>query len=137
MSDPLDKLYKKSFLEGQEMEAQKAAAAHFGVKMEATKHAVEVAAEIIDLADQLASDGNPHKRRLAEVIKASVIGGAQQLTSPGQGDGGTSPEALPFSGVSPNSETTSPDSTKALPHEPSSAPKRGRGRPRKNSHKPT
>src|SRR4051794_2637207 len=138
MSNPLDRLkdlHKKVFVKGQEAVAQEVATEHFEDQQARTQRAAKVAAETIDLADQLAADGNPHKQRLAALIKNSVIGAVEQVAN-GRHEAEEAREALeadPFSGGSPPSEMSLPGSTpKALPQEPTEPPKRRPGRPRKH-----
>lgn len=131
----LRKIHERSFVEGQAAQAQQNSAELLKQRAEALKAAAAVAEETIDLADQLAASGDPHKRKIAEAIKTAISGGVVAMANPG-GEGREAPEAAPFvpglSGNSPASLPSSPGSTKSLP-QPEPPPKRGRGRPRKQS----
>lgn len=132
--DPLKPLHEASFIEGQKAVAKDVTARRLEEQLKNLGKAGLVAAETLNLADQLAANGDPHKQELAKFIKSKVIGevferedGRQQAE-----EGGEAIEARPFSNSndSPRSVTSSSGSTRALPDASSSEPpKPRRGRP--------
>jgi hypothetical protein len=138
--NPLDKLKnlrREVFVKGQEAVAQEVAAQDHIETQKLVKDGMVAAFDTITLANELAKDGDPHKRQLAELIKSSIVGAAGQATAnPAPQAGREALEANPFVGSnslesSPSSEANSPDSTpKALPE------KRLPGRPRKDGQPP-
>jgi hypothetical protein len=138
--NPLDKLKdlrREGYVKGQEAVAREVATQDLTDRQAQMRQAAKVAAETIDLANELAKDGDPHKQRLAALIKDAAVGVADQLAAgPVPQEGREAIEETPFSssGSSQPSATSLPGSTpKALPHEaPETPPKRGRGRPRKH-----
>ena len=132
--DRIKKLHHDAFLKGQEVIAHLTRAEDFTASQDVTQKAMKAAAETINLANELAADNDPHKKRLALLIKDSVVGAAEDVaTGPLPAEGRKAIEAdSPFSGNSPSSRTSLPDSTKALPHTPPPPARRGPGRPRKH-----
>jgi hypothetical protein len=108
------------------------------------QQAGKAAADTIDLANKLAADNDPHKQRLAALIKDHVEGGMKQVLT------GQLPaeEVRAIESDHPFSENSEPSraslpatprplpTPKPLPHTPPPLPaptaKRGRGRPRKH-----
>jgi len=134
MVDPLKDIHGRSFVEGQDAIAKQVSAKRMTEHVAATGKAVGMAADAIDLADQLAVDGNPHKKQLAELLKDTAVEAAKRLAAEGQTleDGVAAAAAAPFSNDSPSSLSSLEGSTpKSLPHE-QQPPKRPRGRPPKN-----
>jgi hypothetical protein len=141
MPNPLDRLkdlHRKVFVSGQEAVADEVAAQEHTDRQKLYQEGMKVAEETIDLANEMAKDGDPHKQQLAALIKANVIGAAQEATAGRhqavevRGAQGASP--FLSSGPSTPSATSLPGTEpKALPHEPTKPPKRGPGRPRKSS----
>ncbi len=135
--DSLKALHRKIFVKGQEAVAQEVAAERLEDQQVLTRRAGQVAAETIDFADELAADGNPHKQRLAALIKDSVVGAVEEHVATGRHEAKEERGAIvadPFLGGSPPLETSLPGSlAKALPHESTEPPKRGRGRPPKHA----
>lgn len=139
MPDPLDPskdLHRKIFVRGQEAVAQEFV--HGGAKerLEQTQEILRMASDTIDLANAMAKDGDPHKQRIADLIKDRVAGVAEDVasgavtTAEGRGAQGASPLSV----SSGHLGTSLPGPTpKALPHQPLESPKRKRGRPRKSS----
>lgn len=134
MSDPLEHIHGRSFIEGQDAIAKKVSAKRMSEHVAVTGKAVEMAADAIDLADQLAADGNPHKKRLAELLKETAVAAAKQLAAGGQKleEGGAAVAADPFSPGSPSPSSTLEGSTPKSLQQEQPPPKRPRGRPRKN-----
>jgi len=94
-------------------------------------------AEAIELANQLAVDGDPHKKQIAEALKNAVTGGAVKLahtqaaqTGDGAGEGRPAVPADPFSssGASKSLEQSGSNSNGPT----AEPPKPKRGRPPKN-----
>jgi hypothetical protein len=138
MPNPLDHLkdlHRKVFTKGQEAVAQEQATEHFEDEQALAQRVMKAAVETIDLADQLAADGNPHKQRLAALIKNSVVGAVEEReTGRQQAEEAREPvEAGPFAVSSTPSGPSLPDSppTASLPG-PSEPPKKKRGRPPKH-----
>lgn len=138
MPNPLDRLkdlHRKVFTKGQEAVAKEQATEHFEDDQALAQRVMKAAVETIDLAEQLAADGNPHKQRLAAIIKNSVVGAVEERESGRQqAEKEREPiEAGPFVGSSTPSEQSLPDSrpTASLPGT-SGPPKKKRGRPPKN-----
>lgn len=140
--EQLKKLHEKVFMEGQKTAAQEAAAAHLADRVEVMAKASQMATDAFDLANQLAADGDPHKKRVVEILKDSVLRSLQAMDEVSSGDltsverRAAVKEAAPFSVESRPSETPSlngpPSSsdTKALTHEPPAGEvRRKRGRP--------
>jgi hypothetical protein len=115
----------RSFLEGTEAVADDVKRTRVAERIQGMKEQATLAAETIDLANELAADGDPHKQRLAQAIKDAVTGGAERLHTGGEGQ----LDASPFSKNSEPSAKGLPGSTPALPPAPQ---KRGPGRPRKD-----
>lgn len=132
--DHLKDLSRKVLGKGVESAAQEAATERFEDEQALAQRVIKAAGETIDLADQLAADGNPHKQRLAAIIKDSVIGAVEEKqTGRPQAEEARKPiEASPFAVSSKPSGPSLPDSppTASLPA-PTKPKKRGRGRPRK------
>lgn len=148
MSDELDRLkplHEASFVEGQKAVAQEQAAKLFAKQTALKVEAGQVAAEAVDLAEEIAADGDPHKRQIAEILKHNVMrsyDAMQQVADAGDlaGRRAAIKEAAPFSGGLPPSGTPSPSGlppseNKALPSS-LDQPKRGRGRPKGSKSKP-
>jgi hypothetical protein len=135
--DRLKKFHREVFLKRQAVIAHETAAEDFTASQDVTQKAMKAAAETIKLANELAADNDPHIKRLALLIKDSVVGAAEDVaTGPLPDDGRKAIEAdSPFSEISQPSGTSLPNSTKALPHTPQQQQpptvKRGPGRPRK------
>ena len=140
LDDELKALHNNEFVKGQESVAKEAAYSRYEDQQKLTQRAAKVAAETIDVVEQLAADGTPHKKQLADLIKNVVVGGVADLAM-GRfeaAEGGEPNEANPFSLRPSGSEprlSASSNPTKALPNEASQetpTPKRKRGRPPKN-----
>src|SRR4051794_30602249 len=103
MSDPLKEIHGRSFVEGQDALAKQLSAKRMSEHVATTEKVVDIAAEAVDLADQLAADGNPHKKRLAELLKDTAVKAAEQLAAGGQKleEGAAAAAADPFSPASP------------------------------------
>ena len=142
--DFLKKLYEGAFLWATRRIAQQQAAHGLTENLEVMQQAATAAAETIDLANKLAAGNDPHKQRLAALIKDYAQGGMRQVVT-GQlpADGRLAIEAdHPFSENSEPSRASLPatprplPTPKPLPHTPPPLPpptaKRGRGRPRKH-----
>lgn len=81
MADPRDHLkdlHKHVFVKGQEAEAQQNATERFEDEQALAQRVLRAATDTIDLADKLAADGNPHKQRLAALIKNKVVGAVEE-----------------------------------------------------------
>lgn len=130
----LKALHEKIFVKGQEAVAQEVATEYFEEQQLLTGRVAKAAAETLDLADRLATDDDPHRRRLANLIKDNVLGAVEQATVAKPAAERREPlEASPFSGGSNPSSLSLPSSPPlALPHEPTEPPKPRRGRPRKD-----
>lgn len=129
------KFHEQEYQKGQEGIAEEMAAKDAEERQKRLQQVVKLAGETIDQANELATDDDPHKRELAELLKDAALGVVKQAKAgriPAEGRGAL--EADPFSGGSSTSETSLPGTTppKALPHEPTEPPKRGPGRPRKH-----
>lgn len=142
MSDPLEPykdLHRKVFIEGQEAVAQSVAAEAFKDSVEQTQEALKLANDAIDLANAIAKDGDPHKAKLAALAKLRVTGATEHMLtgadSASRGRGAAQATPFPENSLASSepSAKSLPTSTppKALPHESTEPPKRGRGRPRK------
>jgi len=83
--------------------------------------AAQVAAETSDFVDKLAEDGDPRKRRIAEIVEHGILGAMEEVSSGRLQPQGESAalEDHPFSNDSRKSLTASLDSSKALPDETS------------------
>src|SRR4051794_14229542 len=124
-SDPLDPLHEGSFLEGQRAVAKQVSARRFEEQLKTLGHVGQMAAETLDQADQLAQGGDPHKQRLAALIKNSVVGAVDEMTTgrPRAEEARGAVEASPLSDGSTSSMATLPGSMpKQLGHEPSEPP---------------
>jgi hypothetical protein len=140
MSDHLDELkdlHRKMYVKGQEAVADEVAAKEYADRQELYKQGLQVAAETIELANEMAKDGDPHKQELAARLKTHVVGTVTEVMTgrPGAEGARGAQGASPFSpsGPSTPSGTSLPGSTtpKGLPHEPTGPPRRKRGRPPK------
>jgi DNA-directed RNA polymerase sigma subunit (sigma70/sigma32) len=137
----LKNLHREMFVKGQEAVAKEVAAQNVETQVTAVQRAAQVVEETIDLADKLAADGNPKKRRLAELVSDTVLGAMEDATQ-----GGTRAQEVraaisepPFSNDSPKSVTSSPDSMRALPPKEDGQiqpPKPRRGRPPGSKNRP-
>jgi hypothetical protein len=136
--DRLKNLHRGEFLRGQAAIAHETAVEDFTTSQDVTQKALKAAAETIKLANELAADNDPHIKRLALLIKDSVVGAAGEVaTGPLPAEGRKAIEAdSPFSENSEPSRTSLPNSTstspKPLPLTPPPPAKRGPGRPRKH-----
>jgi hypothetical protein len=134
-------MHRRVFSQGQETVAKEVATQLFEEQAALTQRAAQIAAGMIDQAEQLGADGDPFKKRIASLVKGSVVESlaALQRVASGQLSIEEAKEALhddPFSGSSPSSVSSLPGESaglKALPLASGVQPqKRGRGRPRKN-----
>lgn len=136
MPNPLDRLkdlHKKVFVKGQEAVAQEEATERFEGEQALNKRLLKAATDTFDLADQLAKDGDPHKQKLAALIKNRVVGAVEGREERHQAEEAREPiEASPFAVSLKPSEPSLPGSppTASLPA-PSEPPKKKRGRPPK------
>lgn len=142
MNNPFKALHQRLFMQGQETVAKGVSVELFEEQTDLINRAGKAAVEAIELAEQLGADGDPYKREVAEILKAGVVEslGAMQQVASGRMKAGEAKEALqtdPFSvdsAPSAMSLPSEPESSKALGHESNGqAPKRGPGRPKKNS----
>lgn len=148
MSEPLDpykELHRKTFIKGQEAEAQAVAAEAFKDRVEQTEEALRLASNAIDLANQIAKDEDPHKARLAALAKLHITGATEHMLSGADSvrEGRGAAQATPFPESSlPSSEPSekslpSSATPKALPAaESTEPPKRGPGRTKKDGSWP-
>ena len=132
-NEDLKKVYKQGYADGVKTVAHQEAAGQLIERTKAAVEAGEVAAEGIDLADRLAADGNPHKRKIAEALKNALAGSVERMTAPEGAEGRSAVTADPFFSTSASksleaSESSSDGSTTSSPQ-----PKK-RGRPPK--HRP-
>jgi hypothetical protein len=108
-------------------------------RVEQTQEILRMASDTIDIANEIAKDGDPHKQLLANLIKDKVAGVAKEVADGAAGraaEGRGALEASPLSESSGNSEMSLDGSTaKVLAHEASEPSKRKRGRPPKHSAK--
>ncbi len=140
MPDPLDGLkdfHRKEYVKGQEAVADEVAAKEYADRQKLYQQGLQVAAETIELATQMAKDGDPHKQELAARLKTHVVGTVTEVMTgrPQAGEARGAQGASPFlpSEPSPPSETSLPSSTpRGLPHEPTEPARRKRGRPPKS-----
>jgi|GEM_PF-7082053 len=134
MRDRLKDIYRKVFVKGQEAIADEQATERFEDEQALNQRMLKAATDTIDLADKLATDGNPHKQRLAALIQRRVIGAIEDQDAERQrAEEAREPiEASPFADSSNSSERSLPGSppVASLPS-PEPPPKRGPGRPRK------
>jgi len=72
--DRLKKFHREVFLKRQAVIAHETAAEDFTVSQDVTPKAMKAATETIKLANELAADNDPHIKRLALLIKDSVVG---------------------------------------------------------------
>lgn len=135
-TNPHDEIHKRAFIRGQKAEADAKASEQFIERMQATQEALRAAGETIDLANQMAKDGDDHKRLIAELIKDTVAKAATQVAAGEPADvvgrrGAV--EASPFfndsSTASQTSEPNSLNSPATRPALPEPAPAKKRGRP--------
>lgn len=135
MLDRLKDLHKRVFLKGQEAVAQEEATVRYEDEQTLNQRLLKAASDTIDLADQLAADGSPHKQRLAALIKNKVVGAVEEREGDRrQAEKAREPiEASPFASSSNASERSLPGSppTASLPA-PTEPPKKKRGRPPKH-----
>lgn len=126
--------HEKEYQRGQEGIAEEIITQETVAHQARLNQIANVATETIAHANELAADGDPHKRQVADLLKNAAIGVMQQATSgrvPAERSAAIEPD--PFLKNSKNFESSLPGSTpKALPHEPIETPKRKRGRPPKN-----
>ena len=133
----LKKLYESVFLQGQETVAKKVATEFFLEKNEMDARVGVAANDAIDLANRIAADGDPHKQRLAELLKDKVVQSYETMNQVELGrvlpeEAGAAGQAVPFSSSSNGSTASLPStSPKALEDETQTPPKAKRGRPRK------
>ncbi len=139
MFDPIKALHRRLFLRFQEAIGHQVATEQFVDQRDLSERVARAANQAIDLVDELAADGNPHKQRVAVIMKDTVVRAVEEHFATGrhepQEGGGAAIEADPFppGGSPPSSETSLPGSlAKALPLASSEPPKRGRGRPPKH-----
>ena len=142
--DVLKNVYEGVFAWIQGKIIQRHAAQHLADNLQVLERTAKAAAELIGATDELAASDDPHKKRLAALIKDYATEGFEQVTK-GRLSAKEVAAIEPDHPFSENSEpsraslpgTPKPSPTpKALPHTPPqpqpSPPKRGRGRPRKN-----
>lgn len=135
--DPLKPLHEASFVEGQRAVAKDVTARRFEEQLKTLGKVGQAAAETLDQADRLAQDGDPHKKRLAELIKQGVVGAVGEMTTgrPPAEEARGAAQATPLLESSEPSATSLPTTPppKELEHKPSEPPKKKRGRPPKNA----
>ncbi|MEJ7637301.1 MAG: hypothetical protein WKF75_04740 [Singulisphaera sp.] len=88
MFDWRKKFHAKEFQKGQEAIAEEVAAQDAEAGQRRLQQVAEMAAETIDRANELAADGDPHKKTLAARIKDAAVGVAQRaerLSAEGRG----------------------------------------------------
>lgn len=137
--DPLKPLHEASFVEGQRAVANDVTAQRIKEIAKSLGQVGDVVAETLDQADRIAQDGDPHKQKLAALMKEGLLGAVSQMTTgrPPAEEAREAAQATPL--LSKNSEPSatslpsSPPKPKKLEHRPPEPPeqKRGRGRPRK------
>ncbi len=89
----------------------------------------------LDQADRLAQSGDPHKAKLAALLKERIVGAVDEMTSgrPPAEEAREAAQASPLLESSGPSATSLPSSPpKELEHRPTEPPKKKRGRPPKN-----
>lgn len=134
--DPLKPLHEASFVEGQRAIANDITAQRFKEQLKTLGEVGDVAAETLDQAERIAQGGDPHKAKLANILKERIIGAVDQMTSgrPPAEEARGAAQASPLLESSGPSATSLPSSPpKELEHRPTEPPepKRGRGRPKK------
>lgn len=136
--DPLRPLHEASFVEGQRAVASDITAQRFKEQLKTLGEVGDVAAETLDQADRIAQSGDPHKAKLANILKNRIVGAVDEMTS-GRPPAEEAREAAQASPLLESSEPTAPSlpasPPKTLEHRPTEPPKpkRGRGRPPKNA----
>ena len=132
MVNPLKAIYRRLVMQGQEAAAKEVAVELFEDQTKLAARTAKAAGEILDLADKFEEGGNPHKRRVAELLRTGLIrtlesmeGVASGETTPGEG--GQAGQAIPLSSSSNDSSTNSTGTTpKALENQTKLPKKRGR-----------
>lgn len=139
--EPLDPLHDASFLEAQRAIAKGLSDRRLEEQLESLGKVGKKAAETITQAREYASDKDPAKEQLADLIAGTVLGAVRQMASgrPSAEEARGAAQASPLSSTGSTSSTaTLPGSTaNQLGHEVPEpkvlpAPKK-RGRPRKDS----
>lgn len=136
--EPLD-LHEASFLEGQRAIAKDISDRRFEEHLESIGRVGKKAIQVIGEAKTLATDGDPDKAEIADLIATTVKGAVHKMASgrPPAEEARGAAQASPLSESSPQSTPSLPGSPpKGLGHDPSEpkappTPKR-RGRPPKN-----
>ena len=146
MDDSLKDLHEQTFAEGQKAVAKKYIAQLFEEEAELAKRAGEVASEVVDLATEIAADGNPHKEQIARILQDGLVKALKAMQRVGDGDLSVEErrraveKARPFSVDSKPSETPSLNGPPPLSETSSQSeedrPKRGRPPGAKNRPKP-
>lgn len=127
------KFNEREYQKGLESVAEDVAGKDAAERQAILREVGQQAAETINLANELAADKDPHKAKLAALLKDAAIG-AVDAVKKGQlpQEGGEASKALPFSDSSNDSTPSSPESMRGLPNETtdrSGQAKARRGRP--------
>lgn len=132
-----EELHQDVFLQAQRALAQMLAAKHLKEQAKVLEEAIAVTERTIDLANEMAKDGDVHKVSVATSIKDSVKGALHHVvhgTSPLMG-GREAVEATPFSESSiPSAQRLENLSPKQIGSEPPQTQQKRRGRPPKRSN---
>ncbi len=125
-NEDLKRVYKQGYADGIKTVAHQEAAGQLIERTKAAVEAGEVAADGIDLADRLAADGNPHKRKIAEALKNALAGSVERMTAPEAAEGRSAVTADPFSSTSASKSLEASESSSNGSIDTSPPPKRGR-----------
>src|SRR4051794_127605 len=111
--EPLKPLHEASFVEGQRAVAKEVTDRRFQEQLKSLGQVGQTAAETLDQAEQFAKDGDPHKRRLAALIKNRVVGAVDEATTgrPPAEEAREAAQASPLLESSPSSIPSLPGST--------------------------
>lgn len=134
--EPVDRLHKASFVEGQRAVANDITSQRLKEHFKTLGEVGDVAAETLDQAERIAQSGDPHKAKLANILKDRIVGAVDDMTSgrPPAEEAREAAQASPLLENSGPTATSLPSSPpKVLEHRPSEPPKKKRGRPPKNT----
>ena len=150
--NPLKETLERLIQQGNETAAQEIALEYFEQQAALAAKAGMVANQTLDLADQMAADGDPHKQRVAAVLKRALVRSLDTMHEVASGQLSAEErrdalhEALPFSNSSSPSTTRLPDGEPSTSNGPLALeqeeieepqkPRRGRPPGSKNRSKP-
>lgn len=137
MVNPLKAIYRRLVIQGQEAAAKEFAVEILEDQTALAARTAKAAGEILDLADKFEEGGNPHKRRVAELLRTGLIRTLETMEGVATGqttpeEGGKTGQALPLSSGSNSSNGSLHGSTPNALESPQKPLPKKRGRPHKD-----